>query len=239
MSDSDGRFAHLFDKNGWWYASAAFALVLVLGVVILVIFPADPDATTTPEPQLPTSLPSSAPEPAKAGWDDLGCNGTKGSTKIPTDPPKVKWEPLGAMSVPTHEDYGPTKVKGYVRQCYQHTPTGAVFALLNIMSAGGIAAPSERRAVVEAGFGPGPFKDEALSDPDGVGPPWQIQAFRVASCSPARCNIGIVLPVKGTTGELTIPLVWNAGDWRIDGASGDWAARPLNPVPSDYVEWGR
>ncbi|UUW93022.1 hypothetical protein [Pimelobacter simplex] len=220
-------------------------IIIPLGLVLILVLPSskdDPARTGGPDPAPPPApLSSPAPNPsdggtAATGWNDLGCNGTKGSTETPTLPPKATWEPVGAAVAPSSADYGPSEVSGFVRTCYQHSPTGALFAALNIVSAIAAAPSAERTAVIEAGMTAGEYRDEALSAPPGeLG--WKIAAFHVEGCSAERCNLVLVVSAKGSFGTLNVPLIWAAGDWRVDGTR-NAGGGGLESVPPGYVSWG-
>lgn len=239
------RFATFFDKNGWWYAAAALMLLVILGLIAIIVLPshnnsdgATPGTTTsdTPPPPLSSPAASSSTSTTGAGWADLGCNGTEGSTEMPAVPPKATWEPVGVMSAPTSQTYGPTKVQGFLRTCYQHTPIGAVFAGINYTIAIGTAPASEQNKVVEEAMTPGAARTSEMSEPPGeLG--WKITAFHVASCAPDRCNLVYVVSGNGGLGELNVPMVWSGGDWHIDGTKNPGGG-PIDSVPAGYVNWG-
>lgn len=242
--ESPGRLASFFDRNSWWWVAATIVIIIPLGLVLILALPSskdDPAPTGPDSAPPPAPLSSPAPNPSggptdATGWDDLGCNGTKGSTETPTLPPKAAWEPVGAGVAPTSADYGPTQVSGYVRTCFQHSPTGALFAALNIVSAIAVAPSAERAAVLEAGMTPGAYRDEAMDTPAGeLG--WKIAAFHVEGCSAERCNLVLVVAAKGAFGTLNVPLVWTAGDWRVDGTR-NAGGGGIDSIPPGYVSWG-
>lgn len=238
------RFATFFDKNGWWYAAAALMLLVGLGLIVIILLPS-PDSgngttpTTAPTDTAPPPLSSPANPSGSAstgtGWSDLGCNGTKGSTEPPLLAPKATWEPVGVMSAPTSSTYGPTKVEGFVRNCYQHTPTGAVFAGLNYTIAIGTAPEGERKAVIEAAMTPGTERDKALeTQPGGLG--WKITAFHIAACTAERCNVVYIVSANGALGQLNVAMVWEDGDWRFDGTRNPGGGS-IDSVPAGYINW--
>lgn len=241
-TNSGDRAASFFSMNGWWYASAALILAVVLGIIALLLLPGDGDTDARGDDTAPTGPPPlSSPAPSSdsgssTGWADLGCNGTEGDSKTPSLAPEATWEPVGVMSAPTSEEYGPTQVDGFVRTCYQHTPTGAVFAAINLMTSFAAAPESELRAVTEASMTPGPFRDETLSSPRGeLG--WQISAFDVQSCTPERCNVAVVVSLAGGLAQVNSPMVWTDGDWKLDGQT-NAGGSSVESVPPGYVVWG-
>lgn len=236
------KVATFYSVNGWWYAAGGLMLLVAIGLIAILVLPNHHDANTAAPTNAAGTPPLSSPatpqastSPAGTGWADLGCNGTKGSIETPVLAPKGSWVPLGAMSVPASETFGPAAVEGFVRTCYQHTPTGAVFAAENLPIAAATAPTPDRAAVLEAGMTPGAQRDASLSEIEGpLG--WKPAAFHVDSCDPQRCNIVLVVSAGGGFAEINMPMVWYLGDWRLDG-SRDAGGGSVDAVPVGFVNW--
>jgi hypothetical protein len=134
-------------------------------------------------------------------------------------------------------------VHGAVRQCYQHSPTGAAFAAATITTALG-AAPEQATKIITAGMSPGEERDSMLADArngDTGSYAQSIAAFRVGACTATRCNVDAVFTVNG--GQLvrtTFVLVWKHGDWLIDGgSSATEGVSPVDQVPAGFIPWGQ
>ncbi|TWE07370.1 hypothetical protein [Rudaeicoccus suwonensis] len=149
--------------------------------------------------------------------------------------PQVTWQQVGGLSAPTSPQLGPGKVSGpdgAIRQCYQHSPTGAVMAAANI--AIGASDPLAGNEVVEKQFTPGPGKQQVL-DQQGEEGTATIAGFQVEACEPAKCLISIAVSGGGNYGAATVPLVWSGGDWMVDGTvTGISAGQPLSSL-AGYV----
>lgn len=248
MSDNEGtssRAAEFFSKNGAWYVSAALILGVLLGGIVIVVFsPSNDDEGTdgggssagSDGASAPlTPIPSSADgEDAGTGWSDLGCNEQEGDEEVPRSAPEATWEPVGIMSAPRSDVFGPTVVEGATRECYQHSPTGALVAGANHLVVIATATGPEREAAVMSAVTEGPLRDEALSTEGSSG--WALRAFDVESCDPSRCNVVYVVGAGGGLGQLSVSLVWQDGDWRIDGAAENGGG-PVDEVPPGYVTW--
>lgn len=234
----------------WWLASAVLMAVVALGLVY-VLFPRGDATGTDTEPDAsssPTSItdpPSStgstaAPEEGGDGWDDQGCNGTSGSSEIPTSPPgDVQWVPLGAISVPVSDEYGPRELDGPpLRQCFQHSPVGALFAAINIPAATTASGSrSDADAVTRAQVSPGAYRDASLSEQSDVsGGGWTVAAFRVPACSPTRCNVDLVIDLGGKLAQFSLSVVWHSGDWLIDGST-EPSVNPVASAPAGFTPW--
>lgn len=253
MSDDDSRREGWTGMGKWWIASAIFAAVIVLGLIAIFVLPnrdatggtPPPTKTTPAEPpsSVPTSpmSPSSNPSPSAqaSGWSDLGCNSHPGSDKMPTTAPKTGWDPVGGSNVPRSDTYGPTKINGAVRQCYQHSPTGAVFAVATIPMVIG-ADPTQAAKVIRAGVAPSKSRDQMINEVR-ANPSSYVQSiagFRVQACNPKRCNIDIVVTYDGGhLGETTASVVWMHGDWLMD-ASSVTGAQAVDQMPAGFVSWG-
>lgn len=236
------KVANFFSVTGWWYASAALMLVAGIGLIAILILPNDDtNAGTQPIPNTPSaplSSPATQPEPGPSttGWDDLGCNGTRGDTGVPQLPPKVTWVPIGPWSVPSSATYGPTKVDGFVRTCYQHTPTGAVLAATNVLAVAVTVPQAERADVLVRLMTAGAVRDEAIATvlPPDNGGRWE--AFDVEGCSPERCNVVLISSLGSTYGENKVSMIWTDGDWYLDGTQ-RLSASVIDAVPPGYAAW--
>lgn len=152
-----------------------------------------------------------------------------------TAAPDVTWQQVGALAAPVSTQYGPRKVSGpdgAVRQCYQHSPSGAVIAAINITVGGSDTAAGNQ--VVEKQFTPGKGKQEALEQESQEGSA-TVAGFQVQACTATKCLISVAFSGGGNTGAATVPLVWSSGDWMIDGTvSGISAGQPIDSL-SGYV----
>lgn len=249
MSDETGN-APRGGFGKWWIASAVLMAVVVLGLVY-VLFPrgddatgADTDTDASSSPSTATDSPSSttattAPEEGGEGWDDEGCNGTEGSSEIPTSAPDdVQWVPIGAVAVPMSAAYGPTDVaQSPLRQCFQHSPTGALFATINIIS---VAASSPDAALAVAGqqITPGAERDRLVSAAKRgeVGSPGALAAFRISACDPQRCLVELVMEGSGVKAQVTYSLVWTGGDWLADGSVAV-SGGAVDEIPAGFALW--
>lgn len=239
MSDSNSKSSAGWGTiNGWWYASAALIGLVLLGLLIVLLFPNDEDGAGGAT----SSSSAGTGEEATEGWEDTGCNGTEGSSEIPTSPPSdVEWVPLGAMSVPQSGEYGPLQVDDPpLRQCYQHSPTGALFAAINIPAAGSsTGSGADLEAVARQQMTPGPTQEQflaAAASGDAETSADTVAAFQISACTPDRCNVSVVANSGGQLVQGTYSLVWVDGDWKLDGTQ-QIAASALDAVPAGFVQW--
>jgi len=150
----------------------------------------------------------------------------------------VTWAPFLAISAPTSPTLGPKRLTGPLRQCFQHSPSGALIAAVNIMLAAG-AEPSTYKRVVDAQFTPGPGRDAALASFDGSqGDTASAAAFRLGGCTPSVCNVELILFGDGLYLDQSIPLTWAKGDWYVNGAVKVPQAGLVQAIPAGFTAWG-
>lgn len=246
MSDESDNREGWTGMGIWWMSSAALIAAVLIGLVIVLVLPGnDTDTTGNPSPSTDPATPpssaaaSSSTTPAGTGWESAGCNPNAGSAEIPMSAPEASWDPIGGSSVPVSETYGPTKVSEPLRQCYQHSPTGALFAAATITTSIG-ANPAAAETIISAEVAPGAARDEMLAgSPDTFAQ--TVSAFRIGACAPERCNVGLVFRVNGgQLAETTLTLVWISGDWKLDAAaSSAQGVRPVTQLPAGFVAWGQ
>jgi len=186
---------------------------------------------------------SGASQAAERGSNS--CALADGDRKVPDKAPPVDgWEVSRRVVVPKSAVFGPAKTDpdGF-RRCFAHSPTGALFAAYNALAALADqrqAVPTVRKLMV-----PGPntdaliqgLQDESSSDDGAV---TQLAGFRILDADRDRVTIMLALPVETQYMSVTLTLVWEGGDWRVQ------PPLPGNPVGapfsqhrdlSDFVPW--
>lgn len=247
-----------------WWASAVVVALVVLGLVTVLVnrsretdaAPADSATTSTRSSALsgtPGSASASATSTTAAtttstqpsgpvsepGWEDKGCHGSPGTSRTPTDAlSKVSWQPVGSMSLPTAEELGPGTVEGPLRRCFQHSAAGAVMAASNIF---GSLQPTTYEQVLNQQMTPGAGRNETLATTvpaDLSGARGQIAGYKLNGCSPTACNVSLAIQGQGVWGQEDLTLVWNDGDWKLNGAYPipDLGQLP-DGLPAGWVAW--
>lgn len=258
MTAQDSR-----DRQGLgvgWYASAALVVAVIAALVWILLTRNNPDSTatapitTSSTSSSTSSMPSSTPSTVASasvpsttgatpsepvGWPDTGCNGTTGSTGSPLEPlvRQVKWEPFLSAAIPVSAELGPKVVKSPLRQCFQHSPAGAVMAAVNISYA--LFTPGGARYVIDKQVIAGPGRDELLAAAKSASAtPAPIVGYRLAGCGPAACNVQIAFFGQGMYGISLVPLVWHEGDWYMDGSRKFPESGPAAALPAGFTPWG-
>jgi hypothetical protein len=230
------------DQSPWtrprFIASAAVVVVLAaLGLVYLAL----------PSPsngQAPAAIPSAtATATANAQAGQSACGLPAGDQRYPSVGLPTKWELLGRVAVPTDpKGIGPGRTDGSLRTCYQHSPTGALYAAANIVGVGTLPGGP---AVINKNFAAkSPARDQALATPPTQTPldpsmSMQIGGFKVVSYAPDSATIALGMKVtqdsRAGYGSVTYALRWEGGDWKVvlEDSSTSTSLKDL----SDFVPW--
>lgn len=247
MSDESDNREGWNGMGIWWMSSAALIAAVLIGLAIVLFLPEnDPGPTknpsSSPDPTTPPSSPASSSPSSATGWEAIGCNPGTGSGEIPTTPPSATWDPIGGGSVPVSETYGPSRINGSLRECYEHSPAGALFATVTIITALG-ADPAEAAAIARAQLAPGSGRDQAIEEAEnGSADPAAAQtvaAYRFTSCGPERCNLDAIFAVNGgVLARTSLSAVWSGTDWQLDAAALTAAGvSKVDQVPAGFTSW--
>lgn len=235
-----------FTRPGFVAAAIVVAFLVVLGLVIAIINATRAESSPDPSPSVTAVTTTSAPETTTTDAVASIC-GLKddADAKPPVTAPTALWEYQGTTAYPTSETYGPGKddPAGF-RYCFQHSPTGALFAAANAIAQG--SDPSTSHQWLEYAAANGPHRDDLLksgSNSSGAEDArLMIQGFRILKYdgTSARVDIGSRGSFQGQTVTVSgvYELVWQDGDWKLSTE----VAEPLNvaaiPDLAGYIAWG-
>jgi hypothetical protein len=242
------------EKSPWtqpaFIASAAVvAIIVVLGLVLAITGGSD---SASPSDGAKAAPPPVSPQ---AGDSDSVCGLRPGSQTIPTAAPKATWKLRGTVAVPSAPStYGPGKAEDGVPSCFAHSPTGALFAMLNIQAAMGDFAKQSGRypirkvlRMLAAGPGRDVLKDAAARAPvatkGNTTPGAQVAGFNVVRYEPDTVVIDVAF--AGTRPDASgyvhgqSTMRWERRDWKLvltqSGAPFD-AVQPIADL-TGYVPW--
>lgn len=229
----------------WTQPKFLIAAILVIALIVLgVVLALSGRDEPAGGPSTPTTT-STASAPVNAGSESVcGLPGYADSGTL-TTAPAAEWLFQGTTAYPTSSEYGPggTSPEG-VRYCFQHTPTGALFAAANAIVQGSFVDTSvpwiEYFLSMET-----PNRDQLVNDtPMGSSEETRmnIVGFRVLAYDDqtARIDMAVRAVGAGNTvyGSAVYDLVWEAGDWKLLPVD---ASNPLRlaqlPDPSGYIAW--
>lgn len=173
-----------------------------------------------------------------AGGSDSACGLAPGSQEVPQKGPEAEWATLDRTVVPTSKTYGPTQIDGPLRTCYAHSPTGALFAAMNIGTA--LFAPGGDKVLAEQ-VTDGPLKDSLKDqagrhDEESSADRAEIRAFSVTANDPDHVEVVVISqPAGASMKRIPLTMVWQDGDWRVDGQAQN-QAEAIDSMEG-YVPW--
>lgn len=236
-----------FTRPGFIISAIVVALIVVFGIILVAVNvgKGDPKAgpTTTPTSPSPTIISSPGPvsgDESVCGLDGVQLTGTVSAA------PSATWKYEGTTGYPTSPTFGPGKTDpaGF-RYCFQHSPTGALFAAANALAAP--SDPAASKAWQTYFTAPGPYRDKLLAqDAEGnsqSGTRLSIAGFRMLSYDgkTAQVDIGGNGSSKGAnvTFSAVYKLVWVDGDWKLDTTTDTPFDFAGVPNLAGYTAWGQ
>jgi len=240
-------------KRAPWVLLAFLALIVIVavGVWALRVFWFEPSQTAEPAPH-PSS--SSAPAETTEPTDPDGtCTLDNTDRNISATPPEAtQWIVERWAVLPVVDGAGPCIERDGYRVGFARTQTGALLATYHYVVHGNIDAPGEGTyGLLDYALLDGPLKDETLQHveavengtqvrtPDSDLAKIQLLGYRIVAFDGDSAVVELRAGVPNqAAGSLSVKLVWNDGDWRIDPASGsDWVASERNVAAQGFVPW--
>ena len=231
-----------FTKPGFLIA-AALVVALVAATVVIFLLPKGEETAAQPAPK-ETSSTAAASSSASAGAGKSVCGLPPSKETALGTAPKSKWDLLGTMAVPTDPSTaGPGTVgKDGLRSCFAQSPTGALYATVNIWASSfnGYAkqvylelsadSPSRDKAVQAIKEG----KDVS----GGTSPKVQIAGFIIHSYTPETAVVELAIKSNdGGYGAFSTSVLWEDGDWKLDiPPAGGGAVRQISDL-SSFIPW--
>lgn len=228
---------------------AGFTGVVLLAALVFAVLPtSSPVSNNTPLVQW--SAPTNAAgEPASGVCNFPTAPGTDVSTVIPAD---VTWNLTGGtMATPSAPSAGPLRSgPGGMGQCFARTPSGALLAISNLISALNnknldmnlVVSDRVSHSTGYEALNQRVQQWAATDHPDAQGIVRQIAGFRLLSFS--ADNVVIEIVQRNTSGasagvmaSILYTLTWEADDWKlvppIDGE--DLLSLPVPTLYTPYI----
>jgi hypothetical protein len=205
-----------FTKPGFIIA-AALVVALIAAAVIIFLLPKGQDPAQPAPGTAASANPATASPSTTAVAGKSVCGLPSGTETALGAAPKTKWELVGTMAAPIDPKIGPGKTDDQgIRSCFAHTPTGALYAAVNLWALG--IDPSKERAIAEQLAAKGPGREAGMKMPATSAPAStvkiQIAGFNVSYTA----NQAVVeLAFKADNGALAsvrTTLLWQDGDWK-------------------------
>lgn len=225
-------------------AAVLVITLVVVGVALALSGRDDPEGTATTSPATVVASTPATPL-ADVGVESVcGLPGYTDSGTL-TAAPTAEWLFQGTTAYPTSSEYGPgaTSPEG-VRYCFQHTPTGALFAAANAIVQGSFVETSV--PWIEYFLSAQTTNRDQLVDDTPAGTSTEtrmhIVGFRVLAYDgkTARIDMAVRAIGGGNTvyGSAAYDLVWEDGDWKLLPLD---VSNPLRlaqiPDTSGYIAW--
>jgi len=246
---TDDNEQNPFTRPGFIAAAVLVALVVVLGIVIAIVNATRSDEpATAPEASSPSPTTSAAPtsEPPDAAGSASVC-GLEGESLSGTlsTAPAADWAFQGTTAYPTSAEFGPgeTTAEG-VRFCFQHSPTGALFAASNALALG--SDPVVAPAWIKYFAAEGPHREELLAETEGsastAGTRLRVAGFRILSYDGETARIDLAGEGSTSAGSIyfsaVYELIWQDGDWKANTETAKSFDFATIPNLAGYTTWG-
>lgn len=219
----------------WWVSGGLLVVLIVAIIVGVVLWPRD--TTAAPEGPTPTAT-AKQPAPATTAESQAGnaCQTIDADQTVPSEAPETVWKthPYQVL-VPTSDKYGPSAQDGNLWTCFERSPTGAVFAGPNLLTAISMA---ETEAAI-----PGPGRDEMLESNANASTDFErpvFEGFRVLAADEDTATIDYWVTAGGENFSMGLDLVWDeeSADWRLNlETPGDHPRYGILEDTSPYVQW--
>lgn len=227
-------------------AATVIGLIVVAGIVLSVIFitkglSKDNAAADSPAPAPVTEPTTKAPadsEESRCGLNEVKLEGTL------LEAPAAEWAFVGGSAqFPASASAGPAETLSSGAQvCFEHTPTGAVFAAAAITAQ--LSESGSRAAIIDTSVVEGPLQDAFLEVADIEGSTdirMTIAGFKLMAYTgdTARVDVGIIGKAEGQSVYLSsmTQLRWVDGDWKLDGDIADYSAPAVLPDLAGFKLW--
>lgn len=239
-SDSDGDSP--WTRPSTLLAIAFLVFAVVAGsIVLLRSRHTAPAAAAQPAISVSTAPPTSTqPRPGSPSATAPLPNQT-----VPDTAPQATWITVATLALPTSPTYGPKVNDGTVMAGYQHSPTGALFAVADNRVRFSLV-PNWKAATLSAvADNPGRAAFIRNRTPYGVlaaptpGTFTQIAGYNFVSYKSDQAVIQVLSQaVDGSYTTLVTTAVWKENDWKISlSPSGDNPPVATAPSASGYVAW--
>ncbi|MGQ4535187.1 hypothetical protein ACUH9Y_08855 [Dermabacteraceae bacterium P13115] len=157
-----------------------------------------------------------------------------------TAPPVDQWVGVQGIGVPVSSVYGPEKREGDLFTCYQHSPTGALFAAAYTIPGTSVKGFADNWTI------PGTIvnkeikrdEDSRRSKPSNI----KIVGYSFNYYSPESTSINLIAEVNTPQGSGTlsasIPLEWSNNRWNFAPKSKEGMVTKITPNSGTYTLWG-
>lgn len=251
-NESEGS---IWTSRSFLGSALVVAVVVILGLALALTHKSsEPSSTATQAPAVRVTASATATSSSlasavsTAGESDSVC-GLEGVVEQGTldRAPNTEWKYQGTFAYPFSSEYGPAKTTMTgVRYCFQHTPSGAVFAagnaLVQSINSDTTALVDWSKEFVSQGAQRQTYVATLAQPPSDENPRLSIAGFKLLSYQGDTATVEIAgtgsSNGQAAMGSVIFMLRWEDGDWKLDATRSD----SLNTAAIDsldgYVKWG-
>jgi hypothetical protein len=210
-----------FTKPGFIIAAALVVALIAATVIIFFLPKGQGNAQPAPAPAESSGSATVSPSASAAAGESV-CGLPATAETALGSAPESKWELVGRMATPTNpETFGPgaTDESGF-RSCFAHSPTGALYAAVNIVALG--SSTQDEVKLAERLLVPGTGRDAAIKEAQtrnsstGTSESAQIRGFILKSYTPAEADVDLAIQLQnGALAHSVLSLRWIDGDWKV------------------------
>lgn len=207
--------------NAWWAFAGALLALVVVGAAFLVYVTRDGGSAQAEAPATTAAAPPQTEAPAS------GCDVPAENQDYPVDAPETDWELYQErFTLPVSDDFGPVKRDGDLWQCFAHSPTGALFAGITLMTE---FSEGQYDAAIDTPQAQSQF-DDIMSATGDTADTFTVSGYEVASYSDSNAEITYGIINSGAQGSMSIDLAWDdqSNDWKLDLTRGGLAAEEIS-----------
>lgn len=218
-----------------WVAGAIIAVLVIALVVVLWPNGNKKNQAATESSSSTTSAPASG----NAGSCDAGSSNSKAVMKdAPSD---TEWITTASGWVGPKSDKAGPKTDQPLRECFQHSPAGALNA--SYWSAIQLNDQATARTYLQDMAVASPARDKALSQMDQDGPSGEIfdlRGYKFINYKDDQADLRLLVSAgsNGKKAEMSISLKWDDGQWKLIVPEGlDTSVRQVEDQ-SQFISWG-
>lgn len=236
-------------QPGFIAAAAVIALLVLLGLILAVTGGSNGDAKS--------GAANPAPPAASSGQDANAstCGLAAGDQTIPKAAPAATWKLRGTVAVPSAPStFGPHTVAAGIPSCFAHSPTGALFAMVNIQAAMGALAKRPGRYPIDKVLrmiAPGPGRDvlknaaahAPVATKGSTTPGAQVAGFNIVRYEPDTAVVDVAFggdrPETAGYVHGQSTMRWEHGDWKLVLAQNGGPFDAVQPIAdlTGYIAW--
>ena len=217
-----------------------------------------PPPSTRGSSALPIAPPPGVPPVGPpTGAPGSVCGLAAGGQELPLTPPAASWTFVGTIPIPISRQYGPATDVDDIGNCYAHSPTGALFAMVDTLGLTEVGSDqiSAAQVVEQRGSRSGDYatalaeaqrQDAQIVMPadSSTAQKITILGYRYVDYSPQRATVAVAVGIGDPTRQatyqpsmITATVTWEAGDWKFVYSAA--TAQTTAPIISteQYTAW--